>query len=219
MIDAEIGRGAEATVTRTEFLGRDAVLKTRSVKGYRHPDLDSRLRASRTRTEVRVIREARDAGVRTPVIYDVDPSEGTVTMEYVRGTSVKTINYNAFQFCNSLESVEIPSSVTNVGSRAFDGCKSIREVVWHGNDGTIDGGVFSGLPRATALQLAIQTVLGSAKLASVSALHPAILRDQVCSPGGTTIAGVKALEEHGFRDAVMDAVIRATQKSKELGKK
>ena len=81
-----------------------------------------------------------------------------------------------------------------------------------------DGGVFSGLPRGTALQLAIQTVLGSAKLASVSALHPAILRDQVCSPGGTTIAGVKALEEHGFRDAVMDAVIRATQRSKELGK-
>ena len=91
MIDAEIGRGAEATVTRTEFLGRDAVVKTRSVKGYRHPDLDSHLRASRTRTEVRVIREARDAGVRTPVIYDVDPSEGTITMEYVRGTSVKTI--------------------------------------------------------------------------------------------------------------------------------
>ena len=91
MIDAEIGRGAEATVTRTEFLGRDAVVKTRSVKGYRHPDLDSHLRASRTRTEVRVIREARDAGVRTPVIYDVDPSEGTITMEYVRGTSVKAI--------------------------------------------------------------------------------------------------------------------------------
>ncbi len=81
-----------------------------------------------------------------------------------------------------------------------------------------DGGVFSGLPRSTALQLAIQTVLGSAKLASVSALHPAILCDQVCSPGGTTIAGVKALEEHGFRNAAMEAVIRATQRSKELGK-
>ncbi|MCR5220815.1 MAG: pyrroline-5-carboxylate reductase [bacterium] len=80
------------------------------------------------------------------------------------------------------------------------------------------GGVFSGLPRGTALQLAIQTVLGSAKLASVSALHPAILCDQVCSPGGTTIAGVKALEEHGFRNAAMEAVIRATQRSKELGK-
>ena len=80
MIEAEIGRGAEATVTRTEFLGRDAVVKTRSVKGYRHPDLDSHLRSSRTRTEVRVMREAREAGVRTPVVYDVDPSEGTITI-------------------------------------------------------------------------------------------------------------------------------------------
>ncbi len=91
MIDTEIGRGAEATVVRTEFLGRDAVVKTRSIKGYRHPDLDAHLRASRTRTEVRVIREARDAGVRTPVIYDVDPFEGTITMEYVHGESAKSI--------------------------------------------------------------------------------------------------------------------------------
>ena len=91
MIEAEIGRGAEATVTRTEFLGRDAVVKTRSVKGYRHPDLDSHLRSSRTRTEVRVMREAREAGVRTPVVYDVDPSEGTITMEYVHGVSIKNV--------------------------------------------------------------------------------------------------------------------------------
>ena len=87
----EIGRGAEATVARTDFLGRDAVVKTRVAKGYRHPDLDSHLRTSRTRTEVRVMREARTAGVRSPVVYDTDLREGSITMEYVRGTSVKTI--------------------------------------------------------------------------------------------------------------------------------
>ena len=87
----EIGRGAEATVARTDFLGRDAVVKTRVAKGYRHPDLDSHLRTSRTRTEVRVMREARTAGVRSPVVYDTDLREGSITMEYVRGTSVKDI--------------------------------------------------------------------------------------------------------------------------------
>ena len=87
----EIGRGAEATVARTDFLGRDAVVKTRVAKGYRHPDLDSHLRTSRTRTEVRVMREARTAGVRSPVVYDTDLREGSITMEYVHGTSVKTI--------------------------------------------------------------------------------------------------------------------------------
>lgn len=91
MNDVEIGRGAEATVTATGFLGREAVLKTRVRKGYRHPDLDSHLRAARTRTEVRVMREARNAGVRSPVVYDADLKEGSIVMEYVRGESVKTI--------------------------------------------------------------------------------------------------------------------------------
>ncbi len=90
MVDA-VGVGAEAVVTRTEFLGRDAVVKTRVRKGYRHPDLDGHLRMMRTRTEVRVMREARLAGVRSPVIYDTDLKEGSITMEYIRGESVKSI--------------------------------------------------------------------------------------------------------------------------------
>ena len=81
MMMEEIGRGAEATVSRTEFLGRDAVLKTRVSKGYRHHDLDEHLRSARTRTEVRVMREARTAGVRSPVVYDADLKEGSITME------------------------------------------------------------------------------------------------------------------------------------------
>jgi len=91
MKDAEIGRGAEAVVVRTEFLGRDAVRKTRARKGYRHPDLDQHLITSRTRTEVRVMREARQAGVRSPVVYDADLKEGSITMECIHGESVKDI--------------------------------------------------------------------------------------------------------------------------------
>jgi len=81
----------------------------------------------------------------------------------------------------------------------------------------IDGAVLTGMPRATARQLAIQTVLGSAKMLQETGDHPAILRDSVASPGGTTIEGIKALEENSFRDAVISAVQAATERSRELG--
>lgn len=85
----EIGRGAEATVYRTRFLGRDAVVKVRSVKGYRVPELDRRIRTVRIRAEARLLREARSAGLRTPAIYDTDLGEASITMEDVRGETVK----------------------------------------------------------------------------------------------------------------------------------
>ncbi len=81
----------------------------------------------------------------------------------------------------------------------------------------IDGAVLTGMPRSTARQLAIQTVLGSAKMLQETGDHPAILRDSVASPGGTTIEGIKALEENSFRDAVISAVQAATERSRELG--
>lgn len=81
-----------------------------------------------------------------------------------------------------------------------------------------DGGVAVGLPRAIALKLAIQTVLGTATLLKESGLHPAELKDRVSSPGGTTIAGVAALEKAGFRGAVMEAVKASYNRSQELGK-
>jgi pyrroline-5-carboxylate reductase len=81
-----------------------------------------------------------------------------------------------------------------------------------------DGGVAAGLPRAIAQQLALQTVLGTAELLQQSGMHPAELKDRVTSPGGTTIAGIAALEAGGLRSAVIQAVQAACQRSKELGR-
>jgi pyrroline-5-carboxylate reductase len=80
-----------------------------------------------------------------------------------------------------------------------------------------DGGVLMGLPRDLALRLAAQTVAGSAEMVLQSNQHPGVLRDQVTSPGGTTIAGLEALERGGLRASLLAAVRAATERSKELG--
>lgn len=80
-----------------------------------------------------------------------------------------------------------------------------------------DSGVKYGLPRKTACAMAAQTVMGSAKMVLETGKHPGQLKDEVCSPGGTTIAGVSALEECGFRNSVIkgaDACYEKTQKMK-----
>ena len=81
-----------------------------------------------------------------------------------------------------------------------------------------DGGVKVGLPRRQAMTYAAQMVLGSAALVLESGKHPGQLKDEVCSPGGSTIAGVAALEENGFRSAAIQAVEAAWRRNQELGK-
>lgn len=80
-----------------------------------------------------------------------------------------------------------------------------------------DGGVRSGLPRNVATMLAAQTVKGAAEMVLKTGKHPGLLKDGVTSPGGTTIAGVEALEKGGFRAATISAVTSATKRSMQLG--
>lgn len=80
-----------------------------------------------------------------------------------------------------------------------------------------DGGVRAGLPRSVATALAVQTVRGAAEMVATSHEHPAVLKERVTSPGGTSIAGLQAAEEHGLRAALIAAVQAATNRSIELG--
>jgi pyrroline-5-carboxylate reductase len=84
-------------------------------------------------------------------------------------------------------------------------------------EGLVDAGVKGGLTRAAARTLAEQTLYGAARLAKITGDHPGVLSDRITSPGGTTIAGLQALENRGFKGTVMEAVEAATRRSKELG--
>ncbi|MGI6752360.1 MAG: pyrroline-5-carboxylate reductase [Anaerovoracaceae bacterium] len=79
-----------------------------------------------------------------------------------------------------------------------------------------DGAVEQGMPRKQAYTFAAQAVIGAASMVMETGIHPGELKDMVCSPGGTTIAAVGALEEKGFRDAVITAVRKAAEKSREM---
>lgn len=83
----------------------------------------------------------------------------------------------------------------------------------------MDAGVLMGLPRPVARKLVVQTVLGTAKMVMDTGRHPAVLKDMITSPGGTTICGLQVLEASGIRGTIMNAVEAATERSLELGRR
>lgn len=105
----------------------------------------------------------------------------------------------------------IPESQMDVGS-AVSGCGPAFVDLFI--EALADGGVACGLPRKQAMEFAAQMVVGSARLVLESGKHPGALKDAVCSPAGSTIQGVRALENAGFRSAVMEAVIAAYERTK-----
>ena len=109
----------------------------------------------------------------------------------------------------------LPEKLIDAGS-ALSGCGPAFVSLFV--EALTDGAVACGLPRDKAMAYAAATVKGSAAMILENNMHPAILKDAVCSPGGSTIAGVKALEEGTFRGATMDAVAKAYKRTVELGK-
>ena len=109
---------------------------------------------------------------------------------------------------------EIPESLMDAAS-CVSGCGPAW--AYQFIEALADGGVAAGLPRAKAQEYAAQMLLGSARMVLETGRHPGELKDAVCSPGGSTIQGVRVLEERAFRGAVTDAVLAAFEKTKKLG--
>lgn len=102
------------------------------------------------------------------------------------------------------------------GASALSGCGPAYMYMFI--EALADGAVACGVPRAKAIEYAAATMAGAAEMVLQTGQHPGTLKDAVCSPGGSTIAGLKALEEHSFRGAVMDCISAAYKRSQELGK-
>ena len=109
----------------------------------------------------------------------------------------------------------LPESLIDAAS-AVSGCGTAYMCLFM--EALADGGVACGLPRDKALRYAAQTMLGMGRLCLESGEHPGVMKDRVCSPGGTTIQGVRALEQGGVRGACIEAVIAAFEKALELKK-
>ena len=111
--------------------------------------------------------------------------------------------------------IELPESQIDAAT-ALAGCGPAFVYIFI--EALAEAGVSMGLSREVALQLATQTVKGSASMVGETKEHPAILKEKVCSPGGSTIAGVISLEKTGFRSSVIEATRCAKQRTEELGR-
>ena len=143
----------------------------------------------------------------------VSAGEGMIVYSYNKNVSEEEIEEfnNALQFAGKLD--EIDESLIN-SATAVSGCGPA--FVYLFAEAMADAGVDCGLPREKALEYAFQTITGAAKLMQTSGKLPSVLRDEVCSPGGSTIEGVHALEDNNFRDLVKLAIKASFDKTNKL---
>ena len=142
--------------------------------------------------------------------------------QVMEGMTAVSFNHNIqeneksmiFKLLNSFgKSIEIEEKLMH----AYTGISgSLPAYVYVFMEALADGGVLEGMPRDKAYEIIAQTVLGSAKMMLETKKHPGVLKDEVTSPGGTTIAALKVLEDGKFRGTVMEAVKTCTEKSKEM---
>ena len=144
-------------------------------------------------------------------------AEGAGVILYVKGKAVSEAQLTQFLSILSTAGKLYPLEETlmDAGS-AVSGCGPAFSYLFI--DALADGGVTCGLSRPDALNFAAQTVLGAAQMILATGKHPDQLKNEVCSPGGSTIQGVRTLEQRALRAACMDAVIAAFDKTRELGK-
>lgn len=147
----------------------------------------------------------------TPVAVE----QGVVLYDATENVGQKALEIFTASMKNAGLVDRLPESLIDAGS-AVAGCGPAFAAMFM--EALADGGVKCGLSRQKALLYAAQMLQGSAKLLIESGQHPGQMKDAVCSPGGSTIAGVKALEQGAFRGTVMDAVEKAYLRTKELGK-
>ena len=145
----------------------------------------------------------------------VSVGQGMVLYDHTENVPEETVAAfrNIMGFAGRLDL--LPEKLIDAGS-AVSGCGPAFACLFM--EALADGGVACGLPRDKAMEYAAQMLLGTAALALESGRHPGQMKDAVCSPGGSTIAGVRALEQGGFRAAAMNAVEEAYYRTKELGK-
>ena len=160
------------------------------------------------------------AGGDYPVIRIMPNTPAAVGSGVILYDTTENVSQEALeQFLRNMEKCgwldPLPEKLIDAGS-AVSGCGPAFVCLFM--EALADGGVMCGLPRDKAMAYAARTLEGTAKLLLETGNHPGQLKDAVCSPGGSTIVGVKALEEVGLRSAAINAVEAAYIKTKELGK-
>ncbi len=142
---------------------------------------------------------------------------GKGVIQYCRNDLVTEEMLNAFLKDLSGAGVLDPLDESLIdAASAISGCGPA--FVYQFIEALADGAVACGIPRPKAMEYAAATVIGAGEMVLTTGQHPGALKDAVCSPGGSTIQGVRTLEQHGFRGAVMDCVIAAFEKNQKLGK-